>query len=168
MNSRYPQYSQETNDLLDFARAVRRFAAKYPDDVNAPSILQHVDRFMANCGWDLLELVLDSEERINGATTKREPEIEMVRQVTIEHGLAFAQSWYDGEGDIVDACTHTEIMTWPGGSEDQKEAHARFLDIEDEICANVFGLVKRQIAEAFVRAANEVLDRERSHGDDTR
>jgi hypothetical protein len=27
---RYPKYSQEANDLLDFAQAVRRFASRYP------------------------------------------------------------------------------------------------------------------------------------------
>jgi hypothetical protein len=62
MSGRYPKYSQEVNDLLDFARAVRRFAARYPEEICAADILQHVDRFASNHGWDLLELVLDYEE----------------------------------------------------------------------------------------------------------
>jgi len=85
--------------------------------------------------------------------------IETVGEVTIEHGLAFAQGWYDGEGDMSDACASTDIMTFPEGEIEAREL--RFHDLTDEICANVFGLMKRQIAEAFVRAANEVLTRER-------
>lgn len=92
-------------------------------------------------------------------TLKNEAKIEVVDRVTIEHGLAFAQGWYNG--DMTDACDDTEIMTWPGGDLEQTEAELRFHDLTDEICANVFALTKRQIAEAFVRAANEVLDRER-------
>ena len=88
------------------------------------------------------------------------PKIEVVEQVTIEHGLTFAQGWY--KGDISDACDSTKIMTWPDGGMELMELHMRFHEITDEICANVFGLVKQQIAEAFVRAANEVLARERS------
>lgn len=198
--SRYPSYPREVNDLLDFARHTRRLQREYPEDVNAPDILQHVSDFASDWGWDLLDLVLDHEEHIEGfwvkwkrwrnrrefikriarpnatfvgyglppksmkkkrASAVGEPKIEMVRQVTIEHGLTFAQSWYEGEGDIVDACTDTGVMTWPGGGEEQKAAHFRFLDLEEEICANVFAVTKRQIAEAFVRAANVVLDRER-------
>jgi len=59
---RYPKYSQEANDLLDFARAVRRIAASYLDYICAADILQHVDRFGAHRWWDLMELVLDYEE----------------------------------------------------------------------------------------------------------
>jgi len=92
--------------------------------------------------------------------TDRKPEIEMVSRVTIEHGLAFAQGWYDGDGDMSDACASTDIMTFPEGEIEAREL--RFHDLTDEICANVFELTKRQIAEAFVRAANEVLDREKA------
>jgi len=60
---RYPKYREEVNDLLDFAREVRRFAAKYPHYVNANDILQNIDKFAANWGWDLLDIVLDHEER---------------------------------------------------------------------------------------------------------
>lgn len=62
---RYPKYPEEVNDLLDFAREVRRFAAKYPHYVNANDILQSIDRFAANWGRDLLDIMLDHEERID-------------------------------------------------------------------------------------------------------
>ena len=90
---------------------------------------------------------------------ERKPEIRMVDLVTIEHGLTFARGWY--EGDMADACDDTGIMTWPGGGLENTEAHIRFHNITEEICASVFALVRRPIAEAFVRAANEVLARER-------
>lgn len=60
---RYPTYPEQVNDLLDFAREVRRFAAQYPDDVNPTDVMQHVDDFAARWGWDFLDLVLDHEER---------------------------------------------------------------------------------------------------------
>ena len=164
---RYPDSPREVNDLLDFAREVRRFTAKYPDYVNAPDILQSVATIAANWGWDLLDLVLDHEERIGQlpsevetvAEQARVPKIEMVDEVTIEHGLAFAQGWH--EGDMSDACDETSIMTFPEWETELEEVHLRYHDLTDEICANAFGLLKRQIAEAFVRAANEVLTRER-------
>jgi hypothetical protein len=166
---RYPDSPREVNDLLDFAREVRRFTAKYPDYVHAPDILQSVATFAADWGWDLLDLVLDHEERIGqlpsegetAAEQARVPKIETVDRVTIEHGLAFAQGWYDGD-DMSDACDDTGIMTWPDGGVEMKETQLHCHDLADEICANVFELMKRQIAEAFVRAANEVLARERS------
>lgn len=62
MSGRYPRYSQEANDLLDFARATRRLAARYPVEVHVAETLQQVARFGA-CQWlDLLSLVLDYEE----------------------------------------------------------------------------------------------------------
>ena len=84
----------------------------------------------------------------------------MVGHVTIEHGLAFAQGWY--EGDMSDACDSTGIMKWPDGGMELRELHMHFHDLTDEICANVFDLVKQQIAEAFVSVANGILRREDS------
>jgi hypothetical protein len=164
---RYPDYPKEVNDLLDFAREVRRFQRLYPDEVSAADILQHLADFAGDWGWDLLDLVLDHEERIGqlpseGETVEeqaRVPKIETVDRVTIEHGLAFAQGWYEGDGDMSDACASTDIMTFPEGEIEARELH--FHDLTDEICANVIAQTKRQIAEAFVRAANEVLARER-------
>jgi hypothetical protein len=49
-------------------------------------------------------------------------------------------------------------MTWP---DDDEDAQAHYLDLEDEILYEVFEATKQQIAEAFVRVANVVLDRER-------
>ncbi len=62
MSGRYPKYSQQVNDLLDFARAVRHFAARYPEDICAAEILQYADRFGSQQWWDLMELVLDYED----------------------------------------------------------------------------------------------------------
>jgi hypothetical protein len=61
---RYPKYPDEVNDLLDFARHARKLHRKYPEDVNAADILQHVSDFASDWGWDLLDLVLDHEERV--------------------------------------------------------------------------------------------------------
>jgi hypothetical protein len=82
--------------------------------------------------------------------------VKTVAVVTMKHGIAFAQGWY--EGDMAEACTGTGIMTWP---EFAKDAQGRYLDIEDEICHDVFEATKQQIAEAFVRVANAALARER-------
>jgi hypothetical protein len=70
---RYPMYPDTVNDLLDFAREVRRFAAKYPNYVNANDILQSVATFAANWGWDLLDIVLDHEERIGLPPEPKKP-----------------------------------------------------------------------------------------------
>ncbi|HEV8432979.1 MAG TPA: hypothetical protein VGR95_06155 [Thermoanaerobaculia bacterium] len=40
MSGRYPKYAEEANDLLDFARVVRRFAARYQDRICAADVLQ--------------------------------------------------------------------------------------------------------------------------------
>ncbi|HEX3109310.1 MAG TPA: hypothetical protein VHU41_09470 [Thermoanaerobaculia bacterium] len=60
---RYPAYTEGANDVLDFARDVRRLAAKYPDDANPSDILQHIDGLLALWALDLLDIVLDHEER---------------------------------------------------------------------------------------------------------
>lgn len=57
-----------------------------------------------------------------------------------------------------EACGETEIMAWP--DEDQ-QAQGIYLNMEDDICAGVYEAPKQQIAEAFVRVANGVLNRER-------
>jgi hypothetical protein len=67
---RYPAYPKEVNDLLDFAREVRKFQRLYPDEVNPADILQHLADFAGDWGWDLLDLVLDQEERIDGLWAK--------------------------------------------------------------------------------------------------
>lgn len=61
--ARYPDYPEQVNDLLRFAREARRLERLYPDDVNAADMLQHVTDLAGDWAWDLLDLVLDHEER---------------------------------------------------------------------------------------------------------
>ena len=60
---------------------------------------------------------------------------------------------------MVEAFGASGIMTWP--PDDEPETQAAFDEIEDEILAETFVVVKEQIAEAFVAAANRVFARER-------
>jgi transcriptional regulator with XRE-family HTH domain len=119
---------------------------------------------LATAARRILRRKVEVPEMFDLTEATGDPKIETVELVTIEHGLAFAEGWYNG--DISDACDDTEIMTWPDDDAgmDQTEAQSRFHDLSDEICANVFALVKRQIAEAFVRAANQVLRRVQTTG----
>jgi hypothetical protein len=91
------------------------------------------------------------------------PKIETVTIVTPEHGEAFARDWYDG--DMAEALVDTGIMTWPDGTLEDHAAQDHFHDLEDEILRLVFEATKQVIAEAFVKAANAVLDRERGRQD---
>jgi hypothetical protein len=89
------------------------------------------------------------------------PKVETVTIVTTEHGEAFAKDWYECDG-MTQACHDTGIMTWPDGTLEDHEAQSHFEDLEDEILRLVFEATKPQIVEAFVAAANAVLNRERS------
>ena len=92
------------------------------------------------------------------------PRIETVPIVTREHGEAFAKGWYDCDG-MMTACYDTGIMTFPYGTLEDHEAIDHFHDLEDEILHAVFEATKDANAEAFVKAANDVLDRERGRQD---
>ncbi len=87
------------------------------------------------------------------------PKIETVNAVTMEHGRRFAQGWFDGQ--IAEACSNTEIMTWPDGTLDEHSAQSHTHDLEDDICGRVFEAMKEQISETFVRVANAVIEAER-------
>src|ERR1051325_1271194 len=87
----------------------------------------------------------------------KSPRIEMVKAVTMDHGAAFARHWSSGD-DMPEACEASEIMTWP---DTDREAQGHYHDLENEICDGVFEATNQQIAEAFARVANGVLDRER-------
>jgi hypothetical protein len=67
---RYPAYPKEVNDLLDFAREVRKFHRLYPDEVNPADILQHIADLADGWSLDFLDIVLDQEERIDGLWAK--------------------------------------------------------------------------------------------------
>jgi hypothetical protein len=99
-----------------------------------------------------------------GEGSMNPPRIETVTIVTPEHGQAFAQGWYDSDG-MMTACYDTGIMTWPDGTLEDHAALDHFHDLEDEILHEVFESTKQAIAEAFVKAANAVLDRERGRRD---
>jgi hypothetical protein len=94
----------------------------------------------------------------------RAPKLNVVDVVTREHGEAFAKGWYDSDG-MMTACYDTGIMTWPDGTLEDHAAQDHFHDLEDEILRLVFEDTKQAIAEAFVKAANAVLDRERGRQD---
>jgi hypothetical protein len=87
-------------------------------------------------------------------------EILSVAIVTPEHGEIFAREWCRislGVLDLLDAFYATNVMTWP----DDPAAQEQFEDIEDEIVERVLDAVRPALAEAFVKAANEILTRER-------
>lgn len=94
----------------------------------------------------------------------RAPELNIVDVVTREHGEAFAKGWYECDG-MMTACYDTGIVTWPDGTLEDHAAQDHFHDLEDEILYEVFEATKQAIAEAFVKAANAVLDRERGKQD---
>jgi hypothetical protein len=90
------------------------------------------------------------------------PRITMVDIVTREHGDVFAEEFLATAlkvGANTDAFAAAGVMTFPG--DNRPEAQARHHEIADEIAEVACALTKRALAEAFVIAANVVLDRER-------
>jgi len=87
--------------------------------------------------------------------------LRMVKAVTPEQGEAFVKGYLDRafEGlEMIEAFGETGILTWPI---DDAAGQHRYQAIEDEILERTFEAVRSALAEAFVRVANEVLDRER-------
>lgn len=98
-------------------------------------------------------------------------QLKIARRVTRKHGEIFAAEWfpssYGGE-DVWDAFAQTGLMAWPDddpsrplGWPRSDPRQDRYQDIEDEILKRTFEAVVPAIAEAFVKVATEVLDRER-------
>jgi hypothetical protein len=88
--------------------------------------------------------------------------LEIVPAVTREHGEKFVDRWRDrtlDSGAMSEAFLETRTVVWP----DNRLAHMRFHDIEEEITAGVFDVIRDAAVEAFVTIANEVLTRERRH-----
>ena len=88
------------------------------------------------------------------------PQLHMVKVVTRKHGEKFAAEWYEGSmasDAMTTAFVETGVVKWP----DTRLAQMRFHDIEDEITVRVFDELREAVAEAFVRIAGEVLERER-------
>jgi hypothetical protein len=94
---------------------------------------------------------------------KRLPRVKFNTRVTGRHGEIFAAGWFptsfQGE-EVLGAFADTHLMQYPDG-----EAHDprqnRYQEIEDEILERTFLAVRAAVAEAFVKAAREVLVRER-------
>ncbi|HYK04025.1 MAG TPA: hypothetical protein VE974_19885 [Thermoanaerobaculia bacterium] len=97
---------------------------------------------------------------------KEQPEpLRFVRHVTPEHGEVFVDEWRlqsDRCGLMCDAFAQTEIMEYPD-LDDPATApqRRRYESIEDEILERTFAAVRDVIAKQFVKAANDVLSRER-------
>lgn len=87
------------------------------------------------------------------------PTLKYVRTVTREHGKAFADQWASLCHHAWDTFTEIGIVEWPP---EDREAQRFYEDIADEILGRTFGAVKDVIAEAFTKAAQEIITRERS------
>lgn len=83
-------------------------------------------------------------------------------EVTAEHGAIFADECIAATGcdSVWEAFETTGLITWP----EERRAQGRYQNLEDEILDLTFGApaVRAAIAEAFVKAAREVIERERS------
>lgn len=87
--------------------------------------------------------------------------------VAIENGRAFADEWIrhflnsDGRSE---AFGHSKVIEWPEPDYPfvkNPEGVARYQAISDEIVSRVTEELREQIAEAFVRIAEDVLTKER-------
>lgn len=91
------------------------------------------------------------------------PELKIAPRVTRKHGETFAAEWFptgwQGE-DVWEAFAETGLMEWPDG-ELFDPRQTRYQKIEDEILERTFAAVRDAVAEAFTKAATEVLARER-------
>jgi hypothetical protein len=90
--------------------------------------------------------------------------LDIVDFVTREHGEKFADEWLRrswASGAIADACAELELIEWPddphGGGDDLS------VEIQNEIAQRVADQLRSTIAETFVRLANEILARARTH-----
>jgi len=94
---------------------------------------------------------------------KRLPRLTFNTRVTRQHGEVFAAEWFptsfQGE-EVWAAFGETHIMEWPNG-ELYDPRQERYQEIEDEILERTFLAVRAGVIEAFVKAAREVLNRER-------
>jgi len=95
-------------------------------------------------------------------SNQRLPKLRIVEAVTREHGERFADAWRDrtiDSGAMSEAFLETRIVVWP----DNRLAHMRFHDIEEEITGRIFDELREAVVESFTRIAGEVLTRERRH-----
>jgi hypothetical protein len=151
MDSKYPKYGPEVNAILDTARAARQL--ERTTGTPAGNVIQTLEKAACNWWWSLIDIVLDHEETQSDADAAP---IKFVPVVTHEHAEKFADDWFSEAS--IDADDATGIMKWPK----DEDARARYHAIHDEICERIFADVREPIIQAFLRAATEVLDSERS------
>lgn len=91
--------------------------------------------------------------------TKPQP-VKIVREVTAEHGQKFAEAWLamSLDSEITGLCNVTGIMEWP---QSDSFAQQNYIEIGHEIATRTLTAVKDAIAEAFVKEAEAVIERER-------
>ncbi len=98
------------------------------------------------------------------AKTGQEPPLEIGRRVTRKHGEAFAEAWVEASmrgSAMSDAFDDTGLIVWPDSDDFMDPAYLRYHDISEAIEVLVTEAVRPAVAEAFVKAAREVLARER-------
>jgi hypothetical protein len=104
------------------------------------------------------------------SNSKPVPRLKIAPRVTRRHGELFAEEWLDASKRceaMIEAFAEVHVMEWPDDNRRwsarvrQDPAQARYMDVEDEILARTFEAVKGAVAEAFVKAAKQILGRER-------
>lgn len=90
------------------------------------------------------------------------PHVKIARRVTKKHGEIFAENWLEDalDGASIDGLSRSRVMEWPGGENDSPE-QLRYLDIAQEILERTLTIAQPAIGEAFMKAAREILARER-------
>lgn len=89
--------------------------------------------------------------------------LRFARRVTRRHGAIFAEAFLfsalrsEAPNEAFGA---TGVITWPPEPENETPAKVRYMNL-DEILDRTFAAARIGIAEAFVRAPTEVVERER-------
>ena len=97
------------------------------------------------------------------------PPLKFASRVTRQAGERFACRWLDEQIDetACEAFAEAALIEWPESDPNRplgevlNPRQGRYQDIEDEILMLVFDSIRPAVAEAFVKAAREVLARER-------
>lgn len=97
------------------------------------------------------------------------PPLKIVSRVTRQAGERFARRWLDVQIDetACEAFEKSAVIEWPESDPNRPlgelfdPRQGRYQDIEDEIMKLVFASIRPAVAVAFVKAAREVLARER-------
>lgn len=91
------------------------------------------------------------------------PRVKIAPRVTRKDGEVFAEAFLDRAWDTssgFEAFADTKLVRWPAGFMGDPR-QGRYLDIEDEVIERTFAALRPAVAEAFVKAAQRVLARER-------